>query len=113
RSFYIAGQAARLGDRPNESLKNFRQAEKFADTQEDLREALWGQLIESAARKQNRRSAHCKGLRSSTDRLQTTCCEWRPRMMLWMSGAVLGLGARLTQWPRRTRSPHRQTTHLC
>jgi len=46
RSFYIAGQAARLGDRPRESLKNFRLAEEFADTQEDLREALWGQLIE-------------------------------------------------------------------
>jgi LuxR family maltose regulon positive regulatory protein len=44
RSFYVAGQAARLGDRPQESAKNFRLAEKFADTQEDLREALWGQL---------------------------------------------------------------------
>jgi LuxR family transcriptional regulator, maltose regulon positive regulatory protein len=45
RSFYIAGQAARLGDRPKESVKNFRLAEEFAATQEDLREALWGQLI--------------------------------------------------------------------
>jgi LuxR family transcriptional regulator, maltose regulon positive regulatory protein len=45
RSFYIAGQAARLGDRPEESVKNFRLAEEFADSQEDLREALWGQLI--------------------------------------------------------------------
>ena len=45
RAFYIAGQAARLGDRPDESVKNFRLAEKLADTQEDLREALWGQLI--------------------------------------------------------------------
>ena len=45
RSFYIAGQAARLGDRPEESVRNFRLAEEFADTQEDLREALWGQLI--------------------------------------------------------------------
>jgi RNA polymerase sigma factor (sigma-70 family) len=45
RSFYVAGQAARLGDRPQESVKNFRLAEEFADTQEDLREALWGQLI--------------------------------------------------------------------
>jgi LuxR family maltose regulon positive regulatory protein len=44
RSFYVAGQAARLGDRPQESVKNFRLAEKFADTREDLREALWGQL---------------------------------------------------------------------
>jgi LuxR family transcriptional regulator, maltose regulon positive regulatory protein len=44
RSFYVAGQAARLGDRPQESVENFRLAEKFADTREDLREALWGQL---------------------------------------------------------------------
>jgi ATP/maltotriose-dependent transcriptional regulator MalT len=44
RSFYIAGQAARLGDRPNESAENFRLAERFAGSQEDLREALWGQL---------------------------------------------------------------------
>jgi LuxR family maltose regulon positive regulatory protein len=45
RSFYVAGQAARLGNRPEESVKNFRLAEKFAGSQEDLREALWGQLI--------------------------------------------------------------------
>jgi LuxR family maltose regulon positive regulatory protein len=44
RSFYVAGQAARLGDRPEESVENFRLAEKFADSREDLREALWGQL---------------------------------------------------------------------
>jgi len=45
RSFYVAGQAARLGDRPYEAVKNFRLAEEFAGSQEDLREALWGQLI--------------------------------------------------------------------
>jgi LuxR family transcriptional regulator, maltose regulon positive regulatory protein len=45
RSYYVAGQAARLGDRSEESLKHFRLAEEFAETQEDLREALWGQLI--------------------------------------------------------------------
>jgi DNA-binding CsgD family transcriptional regulator len=44
RSFYVAAQAARLGDRPQESVKNFQLAEKFAGTREDLREALWGQL---------------------------------------------------------------------
>jgi len=44
RSFYVAGQAARLGDRPEESVENIRLAEKFADSREDLREALWGQL---------------------------------------------------------------------
>jgi LuxR family maltose regulon positive regulatory protein len=44
RSFYVAAQAARLGDRPQESVKNFRLAEKFAGTKDDLREALWGQL---------------------------------------------------------------------
>jgi len=44
RSFYVAAQAARLGDRPVESVKNFGLAEKFADTRDDLREALWGQL---------------------------------------------------------------------
>ena len=45
RSYYVAGQAARLGDRSDDSLKHFRLAEEFAGTQEDLREALWGQLI--------------------------------------------------------------------
>jgi LuxR family transcriptional regulator, maltose regulon positive regulatory protein len=44
RSFYVAAQAARLGDRPQESVKNFRLAQEFAVTREDLREALWGQL---------------------------------------------------------------------
>jgi ATP/maltotriose-dependent transcriptional regulator MalT len=44
RAFYVAAQAARLGDRPQESVKNFRLAQEFAGTREDLREALWGQL---------------------------------------------------------------------
>ena len=45
RSFYIAGQAARQGERVQESLKNFQLAERFAVTQNELREALWGQFI--------------------------------------------------------------------
>jgi LuxR family maltose regulon positive regulatory protein len=66
RSFYVAGQAARLGDRPQQSAKNFRLAEKFADTQEDLREALWGQLSAYSGEREGEASRALRELENLT-----------------------------------------------
>ena len=66
RSFYVAGQAARLGDRPQESVKNFRLAEKFADTREDLREALWGQLSAYSGEREGQASRALRELENLT-----------------------------------------------
>jgi LuxR family transcriptional regulator, maltose regulon positive regulatory protein len=49
RSFCVAGQAARQGNRDVDALHHFRSARGDAKSRADLREALWGQLITTPA----------------------------------------------------------------